>query len=51
MVKTQYPKIIHINFRLYRRPLTAAVRVRFRASPRKICCGQSGSESGVSPST
>jgi len=51
VVKTEYPKIIHINFRLSRRPLTVAVRVRFRGSPRKICGGQSDSGSGVSPST
>jgi len=51
VVRTEYLKIIHVNFRLYRRPLPAAVRVRFPSSPRKNCGGQSGSGSGVSPST
>jgi hypothetical protein len=34
-----------------RRPLTAEVRVRFRLSPCGICCGQSGTGTGYSPST
>jgi hypothetical protein len=34
-----------------RRPLTAETRVRSRVSPCRICGGQSGTETGFSPST
>jgi hypothetical protein len=33
------------------RPLTAEARVRSRVSPCRICGGQSGTETGFSPST
>jgi hypothetical protein len=34
-----------------RRPLTAEARVRARDNPRGICCGQSGTGTGFSPSS
>jgi hypothetical protein len=34
-----------------RRPLTAEARVRARVNPRGICGGQSGTGTGVSPSS